>query len=269
MIPLRDDNPTTRTPVVTWSLIAACVLVFLLQNGTLGGGEQDITFGYALIPERVFAPDHRVVVEVPTETGRIERVTVGPSALAQWLPGRAAEWLTLLTCVFLHGGWLHLLGNVWVLFIFGDNVEDRFGRLVYLVFYLVCGVGASAAHLLSAPDSALPTVGASGAIAGVMGAYFLLHPNARVLTLIPLGFFLYTTVLPAWVFLGFWFAIQFLSGVVDTGAVGGVAWWAHVGGFALGLAVTAVLRVLGLLRPPAQALQLRAYRARRRGPDAR
>jgi membrane associated rhomboid family serine protease len=265
VIPLRDENPTSRRPVVTWFLVLACVAVFLVQTGllggVLGGAQSDLVADYALVPERVFAADHHAVVEMTGESGGVRRVVIGPTALARWLPARLAEWCTLLTCIFLHGSWLHLLGNVWVLLVFGDNVEDRFGRLRYLLFYLVCGVGASAVHLLSDPGSSVPTVGASGAIAGVMGSYLLLYPHARVLTLIP--FVLpFLVVLPASLFLGFWFLMQFLHGAVEKSEVGGVAWMAHIGGFASGLAITAGLRVLGLLRPPTAPIALRAWRPR-------
>jgi membrane associated rhomboid family serine protease len=261
VIPLRDENPTSRPPVVTWFLVLACVAVFLVQSGVIGGGQSDLVAEYALVPHRVFAEDHRAVIAMAGESGRVEQVVIGPTALARWLPPMVAEWCTLFTCIFLHGSWLHLLGNVWVLLVFGDNVEDRYGRLRYLLFYLVCGVGASAVHLLSDPGSSVPTVGASGAIAGVMGSYLLLYPHARVLTLIP--FVLpFLVVLPASLFLGFWFLLQFLHGAVEKSEIGGVAWMAHVGGFALGLGITAGMRVLGLLRPPTAPIVLRAYRAR-------
>jgi membrane associated rhomboid family serine protease len=170
--------------------------------------------------------------------------------------------------MFLHGSWLHLIGNVWVLFIFGDNVEDRLGRIRYLLFYLLSGAAASAAHLFSAPESPVPTVGASGAIAGVMGGYLLLYPHARVLALLPIGFFLYMTVLPAAVFLLLWFGLQVLQGMIasDQDGMGGVAWWAHIGGFAVGLVAMALLRLLGALRPAPALARLQAHRLRwRRG----
>lgn len=171
------------------------------------------------------------------------------------------EWLTLLTCTFLHGGWLHVIGNLLFLWIFGDNVEDRFGRVPFLVFYLVCGAAASAAHLVSNPASTVPTVGASGAIAGVMGAYLFLYPHSRVSMLIVFGFFVDVVVLPAPFFLGYWFLLQLLEAGMTDGAGGGVAWWAHIGGFALGGSVAAALRFMAWLRPapPAVALSRRRY----------
>jgi membrane associated rhomboid family serine protease len=160
-------------------------------------------------------------------------------------------WATLLTCTFLHGGWFHFLGNMWFLWIFGDNVEDRLGHGGYLLFYLASGIGASVVHLATGPGSTVPTIGASGAIAGVMGAYLLLYPRSRVLVLVPIVFVFQFFVFPAAVFLGLWFVWQLFQGALAVGAVqaGGVAWWAHVGGFVVGLVVVAALRATGRLGP--------------------
>jgi membrane associated rhomboid family serine protease len=150
-----------------------------------------------------------------------------------------AYW-TVLTCMFLHGGWMHFIGNMWVLFLFGDAVEDRMGPARYLVFYLLCGLAAGLTHYLTNPTSPVPTVGASGAIAGVMGAYFVLFPTARVITLIPVFFFPFLVEIPAVVYLGVWFASQLFSGtlaLVGPQYYEGVAWWAHVGGFVAGIAL--------------------------------
>ncbi len=155
---------------------------------------------------------------------------------------------TLITSLFLHGGWLHVGGNMLYLWIFGDNVEDRLGRVRFLIFYLLCGVAASFAHILANPASTVPTIGASGAIAGVLGAYFLLYPRSRVLTLVPLGFYLQVMQLPAFLFLGFWFLMQFIVGAASLsagGGGGGVAWWAHVGGFVAGALLQLVFRKRG------------------------
>ena len=255
MIPLRDDNPTSTKPVVTFVLIAVCVGVYLLQSS--GKGAIDgVTSGLSMVPARV-SGESDVVLSMPLGMGRSASVELQPA----WVP----EWLTLLTCTFVHGSWLHLLGNLWILWIFGDNVEERFGRVRYLALYLGSGVLASLAHWLSDPDSAVPTVGASGAIAGVMGAYLLLYPHARVLTLIPLGFLLQTAVLPAWVFLGLWFVLQTVQGLMALGmdAVGGVAWWAHIGGFVAGVAFAAMLRTLHRLRPAPRVIALQGGRYRR------
>ncbi|OHB76929.1 MAG: hypothetical protein A2W31_10370 [Planctomycetes bacterium RBG_16_64_10] len=163
-------------------------------------------------------------------------------------------WLTLLSCIFLHGGWLHFLGNMWFLFIFGDNVEDRLGHVAYLLFYLFCGVLASVAHLVANPGSTVPTIGASGAIAGVMGAYLLLYPRATVLSIVPIIFFVQIIVLPAPVFLGVWFVLQFLQGTssLTSAQAGGVAWWAHIGGFAVGWLIAWILQGTGETSPPVQ-----------------
>jgi membrane associated rhomboid family serine protease len=157
---------------------------------------------------------------------------------------------------------LHLLGNMVFLWIFGDNVEDRFGRVRFVVFYLACGLVAGGAHLLSAPDSRVPTIGASGAISGVMGAYLVLYPHARVQMLVVLGFFIDLVVLPAPYFLGYWFLLQLLSATVENGQGGGVAWWAHIGGFAAGVVVAGVMRAGGWLRDGGEPVALRRGRFR-------
>lgn len=234
MIPLKDNIPTSRFPLVNTTLIVISTVVFLLQ----GRGERGarIVEQYGLIPARVLNPDRpiavRTVVPVRTPFGVLEEEQQRPCAEPPFSP-----WLTLITCIFLHGGWLHFLGNIWFLHIFGDNVEDRFGRFQYLAFYLVAGVSASVAHLLIHPESVVPTIGASGAIAGVMGAYLMLFPHAAIFTLLPLFIFFQVFVLPAWIFLGLWFLLQFFQGTVTLGSTitGGVAWWAHIGGFLVGI----------------------------------
>ncbi len=247
MLPLRDNIPSRTIPIVNYVVMGLCLLTFLQQLSN-----PDLTERLAMIPARVFGGDRDVLVPdvelVRTIFGVEQRVNLRP-ALAAAIP----DWLTLVSCTFLHGGWLHLLGNLWFLWIFGDNVEDRLGHVGYAAFYLGCGVIASAAHLLSAPGSAVPTVGASGAIAGVMGAYFLLYPRALVVTLIPIVFFLHIAVIPAPVFLGIWFVLQLVQGSFAVGDLeaGGVAWWAHIGGFVAGLATVSLLR--HRLRPPSPA----------------
>jgi membrane associated rhomboid family serine protease len=221
MIPLRDSVPAQSWPVVTWTLIGLNVWVFL--NEVLLGPEVEAfvqTWGF--IPARYFFV-----------------AAVDPS---DWI----GRYLPLFTSMFLHGGWAHLIGNMVYLWIFGDNVEDRLGHLRYLAFYLVAGVGAGLAHAYLFPDSAVPTVGASGAISGILGAYLVLFPRARVLTLIPLVFiFFHIVELPAVLYLGFWFLMQLLSGTLALGLAGeggGVAWWAHVGGFIVGMTLVPLLR---------------------------
>jgi membrane associated rhomboid family serine protease len=205
MIPLRDVIPSRTVPVVTIALIVINALVFLheLTLAASGGRTLDAFIGtYGFIPS-VFS------------------------------------WSTIFTSMFLHSGWLHIFGNMLSLWIFGDNVEDRMGHGRYLVFYLLCGLVAALAHAMTNLNSSIPTIGASGAIAGVMGAYFVLYPHSRVLTLIPLFIFFQIIEVPAVIFLGFWFVLQLLSGVgsglsASGEAVGGVAFWAHVAGFATG-----------------------------------
>ncbi|MEZ5963583.1 MAG: rhomboid family intramembrane serine protease [Planctomycetota bacterium] len=266
MIPLRDNIPSRTTPVVNYAIIGACTAAFLLQLA-----HPDLTERLAMIPARVTHGIDQVlvhdIVEIPTRRGIVERAT-----LRQAQPALVPEWLTLLTCTFLHGGWLHFLGNMWFLWIFGDNVEDRLGHAGYAGFYLAWGVLASGTHLALSTGSNLPTVGASGAIAGVMGAYLLLYPHALVQTLVPLYFILQVLVLPAWLFLGIWFAIQLLQGSFAIGNLeaGGVAWWAHIGGFVAGAVTVLALRNHGL-RPPVGDRRLRvdrmgSYRLRGRHP---
>ncbi|MEC7726440.1 MAG: rhomboid family intramembrane serine protease [Planctomycetota bacterium] len=245
MIPLRDSIPASRPPVVRNALIGVCTLAWLLQLTQTG---DELVFRLGMIPARLLGSG-----EVELYAGRYYAL---PDA---YVP----EWMTLLTCTFLHGGWLHFLGNMLFLWIFGDNVEDRFGRLPFLIFYLGCGVVASAAHLAASADSPVPTIGASGAIAGVMGAYMFLYPRSRVLALVPLGFLLVDVVLPAPFFLGYWFVLQLVQGSVDAGHGGGVAWWAHIGGFVIGALVAGGLRVSERLRPAPQSIVLSGRRRAR------
>jgi len=268
MIPLRDNIPSRSTPIVNYLILASCTLVFLAQ---LSQREQKGTLfeRYGMIPVRVFHPDKPVNVAdvrlVQTPIGIALEQFVRPAAESSVPP-----WLTLLTCTFLHGGWMHFLGNMWFLYIFGDNVEDRFGHLGYLLFYLGCGVAASAAHLVVNANNTTPTIGASGAIAGVMGAYLLLYPRARVLTLVPIFIFIHIMMLPAPVFLVIWFFIQFYHGTAAITSMQstGVAWWAHIGGFIVGFLVAWQLRQRHRLRPAVTQVlphtdRIRSYRIRR------
>ncbi len=218
MIPLHDDNPTTRTPIVTVALIAACVLVYLWQTSLGPQAGQAAVYSFGFIPAVVFEG-----VTLPAE---LVRVPAG---------------LTLLTSMFLHGGFMHLAGNMLYLWVFGNNIEDVCGHLRFVLFYLLCGLVAALAQALPNPASEIPMIGASGAISGVLGAYLLLFPHARVRVLIPLGLVFFTTVRAGWL-LGFWFIFQLLSGLGTRPAGGGVAFWAHVGGFIAGLALILVLR---------------------------
>ena len=212
MIPLRDDNPPALRPVVTVGLIALVTLVFLWQLALGPQGGQAVLYSLGLIPSVFFGLDR-----LPPEISEI------PAAL------------TLLTSMFLHGGWLHLLGNMLYLWIFGDNVEGAMGHGRFLLFYLACGVAAGLAQAVPDPASTVPMVGASGAISGILGAYILLYPRARVLVAIPLGILIRTVRLPAVAVLLLWFAGQLFSSLLGPPGAGGIAFRAHIGGFAAGL----------------------------------
>jgi membrane associated rhomboid family serine protease len=220
VIPLRDDVPSRTVPIVNYALLALNVFAFVLELG-MGTGLERFFYQAAVIPSLF--------------TGRDGSLSVGEALAGTFSPDLGFR---LLTSMFLHGGWAHIIGNMLYLWIFGDNVEDRMGHVRYLVFYLVCGWTASYAHIWSDPASRIPSIGASGAIAGVLGAYITLYPHARVVALIPLGIFLHTVQIPALFFLGFWFLQQFLVGSLaltqETAQTGGVAWWAHIGGFVAG-----------------------------------
>lgn len=235
MFPLRDDVPTRCIPWVNYLIIAICTFVFIQQASEPDEGER-MVFEYGMVPGRItgaLPPGDTVILELPEPDGQRRRIVAPPPAVP--------PWLTMLTCMFLHGGVLHILGNMWFLYIFGDNVEDRYGHLGFTLLYVGSGLAASGLHLLSAPSSEIPTVGASGAIAGVMGAYFMLFRHARVITLIPLGILTQLVAVPAPIFLGLWFLIQLLSATAAPTGGGGVAFWAHVGGFVAGVVATWVL----------------------------
>jgi membrane associated rhomboid family serine protease len=229
MFPYRDDNPTLNTPVVTFLIIAANVAVWIFVQGM--GAEPNLS---------------RSVCElglIPGEfLGRFPegyRVPLGPSMAC--VLGEERSWITPLTSMFLHGGWFHLIGNMWFLWVFGNNVEDSMGHFRYLAFYLLCGLAAAATQTYTSPSSPIPMVGASGAISGVMGAYIILYPRVRVHMLVILGFFITRIVVPAYLMLGYWFVIQLIGGGLSQEA-GGVAFWAHVGGFVAGALLIHVFR---------------------------
>jgi len=226
MIPLRDNIATRRVPVITVALIAVNLGVFVL-NALMPQRElEPVLFQYGLIPAKIFKP-----VAVAEYYWRQFGLNV--PVRYSW----SEALLPMFTSMFLHGGVLHLLGNMWILWIFGDNVEDCFGHLGFLLFYLACGLISGTVQVLSAPLSPVVTIGASGAVAGVMGAYMLLYPYARVMTLVWFIFFIDIWPIPAFVYLFFWFLLQVLSGTASLGShafSGGVAWWAHIGGFLAG-----------------------------------
>jgi membrane associated rhomboid family serine protease len=227
VIPLRDENPSHSVPFVTRGLIAVNVALFVYEL-SLGPGLREFMMRWGIVPGRV-----------------TEALFSGGAGEPLLAPA-----LTFVTSVFLHGGWAHLIGNMWYLWIFGDNVEDRLGPAGFVLFYLAAGVFASLVHTFANPASLLPTVGASGAIAGVLGAYAVAFPRARVITLVPLFPFFQVMALPALLVLGLWFVFQFFTGALALAysAGGGVAWWAHIGGFAFG---ALVMLVFGRRRPRA------------------
>src|SRR5919197_1979401 len=224
MFPYHDDNITLRTPLVTYLFVALNIVVWFVVQGA--GSPLELArsvCNLGLIPGEL-------TLSLPPGT----RFPMGDGLVCATDPGRQVSHV--VTHMFLHGSWMHLLGNMWFLWLFGNNVEDSMGRLRFMIFYLLCGLTAAAGQILTAPSSPIPMVGASRAISGVMGAYLVLYPKVRVYTLVPLGFFLTSMALPAWVMLGYWFLIQFVSGLASFGGeVGGVAFWAHVGGFVAGV----------------------------------
>jgi len=238
LFPIRDAIKPRIPPVVNIGLIAACCLVFVYQL-SLGAGVERFFFAAAFIPARLF----------------------GSAPIAAGVPdyGVLGNVVTIILSMFMHGGWLHIIGNMWFLYVFGDNVESALGHVRYLMFYLCGGAVAALAHAAAQPSSAVPTVGASGAIAAVLGAYLMLYPNSRVHTLVFLGIFITVTELPAAIMLGFWFVLQFLQGTLSLAAqpeAGGVAWFAHIGGFLFGIAVGWWLRVRRRLEPAAQQYRI-------------
>jgi len=209
MFPYKDDNPTTSFPSVTIGIISLNIVVFILQ--VLSGGDgQRIVFAYGAIP-------HNIVSFESTQ--------------------RIHPFLTIFSSMFMHGGLFHIFGNMLYLWIFGNNIEDRLGHVRFIIFYLFCGIAAALSHVLTAAGSNVPMIGASGAVSGVLGAYLLLFPYARIHTVIFLGFFVQTVQIPALIVIGFWAIIQVVNGLIAQGALnqGGVAWFAHVGGFIAGL----------------------------------
>ena len=219
MIPLRDTIPAKNYPVVTHTLIGINILIFMVQM-TQGAHLDRFIFTYGLVPARY----------------TIDEVAVYFSVFQQAF--------AFISFMFLHGGIWHLIGNLWFLYIFGDNVEDRLGHLRYIIFYLGCGIASGAAHLLINRYSTVPTIGASGAIAGVMGAYFLCFPKSKILTLIPILFIPWFVEISAFFFLGAWLLYQLIRAIGIIGNVGGIAWWAHIGGFVFGMVALKALDYL-------------------------
>ncbi len=219
MIPIRDAIRSKNFPAVNVLIISLNVIAFLWELAQ-GSDLKEVFYLYGMVPLRYSHPE----------------ISVHFTAFEQTLP--------FLTSMFLHGGFLHIIMNMWFLYIFGDNVEDRLGHIRYLIFYLFCGVAAGLVHLLTNWNSNVPTIGASGAISGVMGAYLLLYPRSKILTLIFIFFFIQFIEIPAFIFLGFWFLLQLLSAGITPKNVGGVAFWAHIGGFVAGLVFVKIFDVI-------------------------
>ena len=210
MIPVRDTTPSENYPVINNIIIGINVILYLVELGQ-GAGLERFIYIYGLVPARYSVPH-----------------------IASYFSG-GQQLFSFISFMFLHGGFWHLLGNMWSLYIFGDNVEDRLGHFRYLLFYLICGLTSGFSHLIFNLQSNIPTIGASGAIAGVMGAYFILYPSSKILTLIPIFIIPYFIEIPAFFFLGFWFLFQFLNAAGSHGDMSGIAWWAHIGGFIFGI----------------------------------
>lgn len=246
MIPLRDNNPTRTVPFVTVTLIVLNCLVFILQLST--GLEQSVE-EYGSIPYFVTHPRmEKVIAQKPVPYRTLwGKVRLGMQEVVVDRP-RSGALGSLLTSMFLHGGVFHIIFNMLFLWIFGDNIEDRFGHFKFIIFYLVCGLGAALTHVVFHPGGVTPMVGASGAISGVMGAYLLLFPRARVLTLVPIFFFLHFIELPAFIFIGVWFLFQLLS----LGSQTSIAFLAHIGGFIIGLALTGIFSRSRRPPPPSE-----------------
>jgi len=223
MIPLHDDNPVDGFPVLTVATIAVCVLVYFWQTSLGPEGGQAIVYSLGVVPA----------------------VLLNKLQLPPQLYLVPAE-ITVFTSMFMHGGFMHLAGNMLYLWIFGNNIEDAMGRLRFMVFYLVCGLAAVVGQTIQDPDSQIPMIGASGAISGVLGAYVLLYPHARVLVLIPLGFIMQLVRLPASWVLGLWFVLQLVSSAMTNPEGGGVAWFAHIGGFIAGMALVPFMKGKGV-----------------------
>ncbi len=220
MIPLTDENPTDTIPIVNILLIITNISVFIYQNYFVPGGAQPLFLKLGFIPYELS-----------------HLVDINPKNLVPFP-------LTIFTAMFMHGGWLHLLSNMLYLWIFGDNIEDILGHVKYLVFYMLCGIAATLVHGFINIDSQIPTIGASGAIAGILGAYMLLYPRARIKTLLIIIFFVKIVYIPAIIILGFWILIQVISGFTEYGlrTGSGIAWFAHIGGFIAGMALIAVIK---------------------------
>ena len=260
MFPFGDTIPTKRWEIVTF-LIVAINLCSLLWLQSLPQQQQaEVTARWGFVPARVAQlSDPKKIVEVPIGRQLVINGWIIPVQPVVSLPARPTQILaSAVTCMFLHGGWWHLIGNMWFLLIFGNNIEDRLGHALYAIFYLVGGLAATAAHWAIDPNSTAPVIGASGAIAAVLGAFAVTYPHARIRTLVFLFIFVTVLELPAYLFLALWFGGQLLSGLGTLGGQmdGGVAWWAHVGGFVFGAALMPLLSTIAPPEPDATPTEL-------------
>jgi membrane associated rhomboid family serine protease len=222
MFPLKDTIPGREFPIATWSIIIVNVIVFLVEESLPRETLKEVFYFFGIVPARYSHPEWSILLGLPFD-----------------------NYWPFLTNIFLHGSWMHIIGNMWSLYLFGDNVEDRMGHLRFLLFYLLSGIAAGLTHFIFNIDSTVPALGASGAIAGVMGAYFILYPHSRIITLIPLFFIPYFIEIPAFIYMIVWFSSQFFSGtfsLLSPEAGGGIAWWAHIGGFISGIVLLPFFR---------------------------
>ncbi len=225
MFPIKDTVPSREFPWATWTIIVINTVVFLIELSLPEETLKEVFYHFGVVPARYSHPEWAILWGLPVD-----------------------NYWPFLTNMFLHGGWMHFISNMWTLYLFGDNVEDRLGHFRFIVFYLLCGVAASITHYIFNIHSTVPAIGASGAIAGVMGAYFLMFPFARVITLIPIFFIPYFIEIPAFVYLWVWFVSQLFSGafsLLSPSEGGGIAWWAHIGGFVVGMFLLPVFRKKG------------------------
>lgn len=253
MFPLRDDNPTLLTPIITVAIIIANVVVWLYLQG--GGVSQEVL-------SSSICQLGTIPAEITGRTGGYGGVQLGqnlPCAFGGF------TWFTILSSMFMHGSWVHLLGNMWFFWLFGNNIEDSMGHLRFLLFYLLGGAVAGLAHIYLNPGSMIPTVGASGAISAVMGAYLILYPRVRIHTLFILFIFIRIIAIPAWVVLAQYFALQLLASMSANPATGGVAVWAHIGGFVAGIVLVKLFENSTLVEARKQHLQLSPYEIKHRG----
>jgi membrane associated rhomboid family serine protease len=237
MIPIRDDNPHFLTPWATWLLVSLNILAWVFLQGL--GAEPALSRSVCLLG---LLPGE-LLQTVPSGSG----IPMGPDIYCTVTD--TASWLSVISHMFMHGSWMHIIGNMWFLWIFGNNVEDSMGHLRFLVFYLLCGFAAAGLQIATDPASIIPMVGASGAIGGVMGAYIMLYPRVTVHMLFIFGFYITTFAIPAFWMLGYWFVVQLLGGFSSIGATGGgVAFWAHIGGFVAGAVLILVFRDPAMVR---------------------